>query len=58
MAKAVPWVSVFDKWAKVMHEAAIGSVDTLIFCGLDKSKAVDVIVSRLLNALYRPRYIL
>ncbi len=27
MAEAVPRVSVFDEWAKVTHEVAIGSVD-------------------------------
>ena len=64
---------VFDEGDKVTHEVAIGSVDTLISCGLDESKVVYVIVVgdgratrgtrnifigvRLKNALYRPRYI-
>lgn len=45
----VAGVSVFDEWAKVTHEVAIGSVDkklveTLISCGFDGSEALDVIV--------------
>lgn len=51
---AVPGVSVFDEWAKVTHEAAIGSVDkkqveTMISCGPDEFGAVDVIVRGLLK---------
>ena len=71
MVEVVAGVWVFYEWANVTHEASIGSVDkklveTLRYCGLDESEAVDVIVRgtrnifigvRLKNALYRPRYI-
>lgn len=53
-AKAIPIVSVTDEKAKVTHEAAIGTVDkkeleTLMAHGLEKDKAVDVIIEGLLR---------
>ncbi len=53
-AKAIPIVSVKNESAKVTHEAAIGTVDkkgleTLMAHGLEKDKAVDLIIEGLLN---------
>jgi len=53
-AKAVPIVNVTNEYAKVTHEAAIGSVDkkqieTLMARGLEKEKAIDLVVSGMLK---------
>jgi Fe-S cluster assembly scaffold protein SufB len=54
VAQAVPIVSVSNPFAKVTHEAAIGSVDkrqleTLMAHGLNPEEAVDVIVRGILK---------
>jgi uncharacterized protein len=54
VAKAVPVVQVNNPFAKVTHEAAIGSVDkrqmeTLMAHGLSPEEAVDVIVKGMLR---------
>jgi uncharacterized protein len=54
VAKAIPIVSVTNPFAKVTHEAAIGSVDkkqleTLMAHGLTPEEAVDVIVKGILR---------
>ena len=53
-AKAIPVVSVTNEKAKVTHEAAIGTVDkkeleTLMAHGLEKDKAIDIIIEGLLR---------
>ena len=54
VAKAIPIVNVTNPFAKVTHEAAIGSVDkrqmeTLMAHGLTPEEAVDVIVKGILE---------
>ena len=54
VANAVPIVSVSNQYAKVTHEAAIGSVDkrqmeTLMAHGLTPEEAVDIIVRGILK---------
>jgi Fe-S cluster assembly scaffold protein SufB len=54
IAKAYPYVQVNNPFAKVTHEAAIGSVDkrqleTLMAHGLSPEEAVDVIVKGILK---------
>jgi Fe-S cluster assembly scaffold protein SufB len=54
VAKAIPIVNVTHPFAKVTHEAAIGSVDkrqleTLMAHGLTPEEAVDVIVKGILK---------
>ncbi|MEW6118232.1 MAG: SufD family Fe-S cluster assembly protein [Nitrospirota bacterium] len=54
LAKAIPIVNVTNQFAKVTHEAAIGSVDkrqmeTLMAHGLTPEEAVDVIVKGILK---------